>query len=277
MMRLAPLGLKVGVGIIAAVTMTALVALVWTPHDPTGIDIARRLLAPGGAHLLGTDAFGRDVLSMLMAGAQVSLAAAFVAVGVGAGIGVPLGLWAAAAGGWLDDATMRLSDLVFAFPALVVAILLTAVLGPGLWVAVLAVGIFNIPVFARLTRSAALEQWPRGHVLAARMAGKSRARISVEHVLPNIAGLLAVQATIQLALGILAEAGLSYVGLGAQPPTASWGRMLADAQTFAGQAPWLALAPGLAIMVTVIGINMAGDGLRDWMDPRRVAGNAHAL
>ncbi len=217
----------------------ALLSLVWTPYDVTGVSITDRLQTPGGAHPLGTDHFGRDILSMIMVGARTSIAVAVVvAVGIGMALGVPLGLAAAASGrGWIDEAIMRANDLAFAFPSLVIAILITAVFGPGAINAIIAIGIFNIPVFARITRGAALSLWTREFILAARVAGKDRARISLEHILPNVANLLIVQGTIQFSLGILAEAALSYVGLGAQPPIPSWGRMLADAQTLVAIAP----------------------------------------
>ena len=163
---------------------------------------------------------------------------------------------------------MRGNDLVFAFPSLVIAILITAIFGPSAVNAIVAIGIFNIPVFARLTRSGALTLWQKDYVLAARVAGKGAARISVEHILPNVTNLLIVQGTIQFSLGILAEAGLSYVGLGAQPPTPSWGRMLAESQTMISFAPHMALFPGLAILLTVLGLNLMGDGLRDLFDPK---------
>lgn len=249
--------------------LAAAVSLVWVPHDVAALNIAERLRPPGGEYLLGTDQFGRDLLSMLMVGARSSIAVALVAVGIGMGLGVPLGLLAAAnRGGWLDEVVMRGNDLIFAFPALVIAILITAVLGPSAVNAILAIGIFNIPVFARVTRGGALSLWTLDYVLAARVAGKRRARISVEHILPNIANLLIVQGTIQFSLGILAEAGLSYVGLGAQPPTPSWGRMLAEAQTMIHTDPRLAVLPGLAIVLMVLGLNLMGDGLRDALDPR---------
>ncbi|MFD2741510.1 ABC transporter permease [Sulfitobacter aestuarii] len=251
----------------------ALLSFVWTPHDHAALDIPSKLQRPDLSNLLGTDHFGRDILSMIMVGARTSIAVALVAVGIGMGLGVPLGLWAAARSGTLiDEIIMRGNDLVFAFPALVIAILITAVFGAGAINAIIAIGIFNIPVFARITRGAALSLWQRDFILAARVAGKSAARISTEHILPNVANLLIVQGTIQFSLGILAEAGLSYVGLGAQPPTPSWGRMLADAQTMVSIAPHLALMPGLAIILTVLGLNLMGDGLRDHLDPRlRVA------
>ncbi|MGJ8616279.1 MAG: ABC transporter permease [Sulfitobacter sp.] len=261
-------------GLLTAVFIcAALISFVWTPFDHAALDISNKLQAPGGSHLLGTDHFGRDILSMIMVGARTSIAVALVAVGIGMGLGVPLGLWAAARQGtWMDELIMRGNDLVFAFPSLVIAILITAIFGAGAVNAIIAIGIFNIPVFARITRGAALSIWQREFILAARVAGKSAARISVEHILPNVTNLLIVQGTIQFSLGILAEAGLSYVGLGAQPPTPSWGRMLADAQTLVSIAPHMALVPGFAIILTVLGLNLMGDGLRDYLDPRlRVA------
>lgn len=259
----------IGATLAALAASLALLSLAWTPYPVDAIDIAAKLQPPSAAHWLGTDHFGRDVLSMLMAGARVSIAVALVAVGIGAGLGIPLGLLAAATrGSLLDEAVMRANDLVFAFPALLIAILITAALGPSALNAIIAIGIFNVPVFARVARGGALSLWTRDFILAARVAGKGRTRISLEHVLPNLASLLVVQATIQFSLGILAEAGLSYVGLGAQPPTPSWGRMLADSQTMIGFAPWLAVAPGLSILLTVLGLNLVGDGLRDHLDPR---------
>lgn len=263
------LGLTLGIVLTGIALAAALLSWVWTPYGVTGVSIADKLKPPGAAHWLGTDHFGRDLLSMVMVGARTSLAVALVAVGIGVGAGVPLGLVAAARrGGWLDDAIMRGNDLVFAFPSLVIAILITAALGPSAVNAILAIGIFNIPVFARVTRAGALPLWTLDYVRAAQVAGKGPARISVEHVLPNIANLLIVQGTIQFSLGILAEAGLSYVGLGAQPPTPSWGRMLAEAQTMVTIAPHVAIVPGLAIVLTVLGLNLLGDALRDALDPR---------
>ncbi|SOE17048.1 peptide/nickel transport system permease protein [Hoeflea halophila] len=247
----------------------ALVSFVWTPFDPTKLAIANKLKTPTFEHWFGTDHFGRDMFSMIMVGARVSIAVAFVAVGIGMLIGVPLGLYAAARRGSLvDEVIMRGNDLVFAFPSLLLAIMITAVFGPGAVNAIIAIGIFNVPVFARLARGAALSLWTRDFVLAARVAGKTRARISAEHILPNIANLLIVQGTIQFSLAILAEAALAYVGLGAQPPLPSWGRMLADAQTLISLAPHMALFPGFAIIITVLGLNLMGDGLRDLFDPK---------
>ncbi|WP_204115409.1 ABC transporter permease [Shimia biformata] len=265
--------LILGAVLCVVVVATALISFIWTPYDITQMDIPNKLQTPSLTHPFGTDHFGRDILSMIMIGARTSLAVALVAVGIGMGLGVPLGLWAAARkGGWTDEIIMRGNDLVFAFPALVIAILITAVFGAGATNAIIAIGIFNIPVFARITRGAALSLWEREFILAARVSGKGAARISLEHILPNVMNLLIVQGTIQFSLGILAEAGLSYVGLGAQPPVPSWGRMLADSQTMVSFAPHLALVPGLAIVISVLGLNLLGDGLRDYLDPRiRVA------
>lgn len=258
-----------GAALVSIVIVAALTSFIWTPFDVADLDIRNKMQTGSSLHWLGTDHLGRDIFSMLMVGARTSIAVALVAVGIGMGVGVPLGLFAAARrNSWVDELIMRGNDLVFAFPALLIAIMITAVFGPGAVNAIIAIGIFNIPVFARLTRGAALSLWTREFIMAARVAGKGAFRISYEHVLPNITNLLIVQGTIQFSLGILAEAGLSYVGLGAQPPIPSWGRMLAESQTLITLAPHLALYPGLAIVFTVLGLNLLGDGLRDWLDPR---------
>jgi peptide/nickel transport system permease protein len=264
-----PRGLVIGGLITAFFVLMALVSLVWTPFDFAAQNIPNKFKPPSSEHWLGTDHFGRDILSMIMKGSQTSISVALVAVTVGAVIGTPLGLWAAAnRGSLLDETIMRLNDLVFAFPALLIAILITAVFGPSAVNAIIAIGIFNIPVFARLARAGALTLWQREFIMAARVAGKGAARISAEHILPNIFNTLLVQITIQFALGILAEAALAYVGLGAQPPIPSWGKMLADSQTMIAIAPHVALIPGLTIVLMVLGVNLLGDGLRDLLDPR---------
>ncbi len=257
-----------GLLITLSVAAMAFVSFFWTPYDITRLIVANKLLPVSSDYWLGTDHFGRDILSMIMLGARNSIAVAIVAVAIGAGIGVPLGCWAAARGGIVDEVLMRFNDLVFAFPALLSAIMITAIFGPGAVNAIIAIGIFNIPVFARVARAGALALWPREFILAARAAGKGKTLITVEHILPNIANLLLVQGTIQFALGILAEAGLSYLGLGAQPPMPSWGRMLFDAQTRLMVAPTLAIFPGMAIVITVLGLNLLGDGLADVLDPK---------
>ncbi|MCY4302073.1 MAG: ABC transporter permease [Aestuariivita sp.] len=261
--------LLVGIFLSSLFVFMAALSFAWTPFDHTTLSIPEKLQAPNLNNWFGTDHFGRDILSMIMIGARTSIAVALVAVGIGMILGVPLGLAAAAFNGtWFDEIIMRGNDLIFAFPSLIIAILITAILGPGAVNAIVAIGIFNIPVFARITRGGALTIWEQEFILAARVAGKSVTRISCEHIFPNISSLLIVQGTIQFSLGILAEAGLSYVGLGAQPPTPSWGRMLADAQTMVSLAPHLALVPGLTIFLTVLGLNLLGDGLRDLLDPR---------
>lgn len=256
-------------GLLALLVLgAALLSLWWTPWSPYAMDMAQRLAPPGMRHWLGTDAFGRDVASLLLVGARSSLMAGVVAVGMGLVIGTALGLLAAARRGWVEELVMRLADFSFAFPAVLSAILFTAAWGAGLVNAIVAIGIFNIPVFARVARAGALSVWSRDYVLAARACGKGILRITLEHVLPNIASALIVQATVQFALAILAEAALSYLGLGTQPPQPSWGRMLADAQTLMHQAPLLAIWPGAAIACAVLGLNLLGDGLRDLLDPR---------
>lgn len=257
-----------GAVIAATVLGAALLSLVWTPYDVTQLSVTERFKPPSLAFPMGTDLYGRDILSMILVGARNSILVALVAVGIGMAIGVPLGAIAAARRGWVDDLVMRTNDLVFAFPALLSAMMITAIFGPGIYNAIIAIGIFNIPVFARVARGGALALWPREFVMAAQVAGKGPARITVEHILPNIANMLIVQGTIQFSLGILAEAALSYVGLGAQPPMTSWGRMLNEAQTMMALAPHMAIFPGLAIVTTVLGLNLLGDGLRDVLDPR---------
>jgi len=258
----------IGLGITSLVALMAALSFLWTPYAVATLDIADKLKPPSAAHWLGTDHYGRDILSMIMVGSRNSIAVALLSVAIGLAIGVPLGLWAAARGRWIDELLMRFNDVVFAFPALLSAVMITAVFGPGAINAIIAIGIFNIPVFARIARGAALSLWPREYILAARACGKGTTHITIEHILPNVANLLVVQATIQFSLGILAEAGLSYVGLGSQPPMPSWGRMLFEAQTMIAMAPHMALFPGLAIVVTVLGLNLLGDGLRDVLDPK---------
>ena len=258
------------IGIILSFIMllTGVVSLFWTPYSVELLDIPHKLQGASTAHWLGTDHFGRDVFSMLMVGAWNSMLVSVFAIGFGAGIGVPLGALAAGKRGWVEESVMRFNDFAFAFPALLTAVMLSAVYGPGTINSVLAIGIFNIPVFARITRGSALSIYKREFILAARTSGKGEVRIAMDHILPNIASVLIVQGTIQFALGILAEAGLSYLGLGTQPPIPSWGKMLSESQTMMFFAPQLAILPGLAIVLTVLGLNLLGDGLRDILDPR---------
>ncbi len=260
----------VGAGLTLVLALAALLSLVWSPYPPAEIDIPAKLRPPGMAHWLGTDSLGRDIASQLLVGSQNAIVVGVLAVAIGLAAGVLLGCWASARRGAVEELVMRLSDFTFAFPALLSAIMLGAILGPGLLTGILAIGIFNIPVFARITRGAANAVWSREYVLAARAAGFGPWRITLDHVLPNIASVLIVQATISFATAILAEAALSYLGLGTQPPQPSWGRMLNEAQNQLFQAPLLAVYPGLAIALSVLGLNLLGDGLRDLLDPRLV-------
>ncbi|MHA7599626.1 ABC transporter permease [Alicycliphilus sp. T452] len=260
--------LMIGAALTALLLAAAALSLAWTPWPPYDMAMDAVLQPPGARHWLGTDAYGRDVASLLLVGARSSILVGVIAVGIGLALGAALGLLAAARGGWVEEAVMRLADFTFAFPALLLAIMLTAVFGPGIVTAIIAIGIFYVPTFARVTRASARAVWAREFILAARACGKGPWRITVEHVLPNIASVLIVQATIQFALAILAEAALSYLGLGTQPPQPSWGRMLAEAQTLMFQAPLLAVWPGVAIALAVLGLNLLGDGLRDLLDPR---------
>jgi len=258
---------RVGPILLGLILAMALLSLVWTPFDVAVIDVAHRLQPASATHWLGTDQLGRDMLSMLMAGARPSLGVAVLALAIGLAGGVPLGLLAAARPGRIDELVSRCTDILFAFPAILLALLMIAVLGPGANHAAFAIGLFNIPIFVRVTRASARGIWTRDFILAARLAGKGRLLISLEHVLPNISGPLITQASLQLSLGVLAEAALSFLGLGAQPPAASWGRMVADAQTLIGVAPALVLLPGLAIVATVFAINLAGEALRGRVAP----------
>lgn len=260
--------LLIGSILTALLAAVALLSLAWTPYVYDAIAVADRLQGPGAAHWLGTDLFGRDIATRLMVGARNSILVGVVAVGLGMAVGVPLGALAALRGGWLDDLTMRGADIVFAFPFIISALLITALAGPGAVNAIVAIGIFNIPVFARVTRGAARQVWGLEYARAGLAIGKSPLRVTLDHVLPNIASVLIVQATIQFAIAILAEAALSYLGLGAQPPAPSWGRMLFEAQTLMTIQPTLAIFPGAAIAFAVLGLNLLGDGLRDVLDPR---------
>jgi len=262
------LSLWLGAVLVATLIVAALLSLVWTPYPPTAIDIPHKLAPPSAAHWFGTDNLGRDVASQILAGSRVSILVGVIAVGIGLAFGIVLGLIAAFSKGLVEDGLMKLSDFVFAFPALLLAIMLTSTFGPGVVNAIIAIGVYNVPIIAKLTRATANGVLSREYALAARAAGRGPIAIALDHVLPNIAPALIVQATIQFAIAILAEAALSYLGLGAQPPQTSWGKMLADAQNVLYNAPRLALYPGVAIALSVLGLNLLGDGLRDALDPK---------
>ena len=258
----------VGAVLSLLLVFTATLSLVWTPWSPYEMDLPHKLLPPSPAHWLGTDVYGRDVASLLLVGARSSILVGVVAVGIGLVVGTALGLLAAARRGWMEETIMRLSDFTLAFPAILSAIMMTAVFGPGMVNAIIAIGIYNIPTFTRISRASAHAVWSREYITAARACGKGTWAITWQHVLPNISAVLVVQVTIRFAIAILAEAALSYLGLGTQPPQPSWGRMLAEAQTLLYQAPMLAVYPGVAIALAVLGLNLLGDGLRDLLDPR---------
>ncbi|CAD7039868.1 ABC transporter permease [Pseudorhizobium endolithicum] len=260
--------LAAGLLLTAGLVSLAVLSLFWTPRPPGQMQIAMRLKPPFEQGLLGTDQFGRDVASMLMSGAWNSLSTAMAAVALGASLGCALGLGAAVWRGWAQALVLRGCDIVFAVPPILSAMMLAAFLGPGRGTAIIAIATFMVPVFARLTLGGARQIWSRPYVEAAIGMGRPPWRITFLHVLPNIADQIIVQATIQLGLAILTEAGLSFLGLGMAPPAPTWGRMLADAQTFLGPAPWLAILPGLAILLSVLGFSLLGDGLRDLLDPR---------
>ncbi len=258
----------IGAVLTALLLAAAALSYVWTPWPPLEMDMANKLQGPTARHWLGTDAFGRDVASLLLVGARASILVGVIAVGIGLVAGTALGLLASARRGWVEEAIMRLTDFSLAFPAILSAIMLTAVFGAGIVNAIVAIGIYNVPMFARITRGSANAVWAREYVTAARACGKGAWAITLQHVLPNISAVLTVQVTIRFAIAILAEAALSYLGLGTQPPQPSWGRMLSEAQTLMFQQPLLAVWPGLAIALAVLGLNLLGDGLRDLLDPR---------
>jgi peptide/nickel transport system permease protein len=251
-----------------ALLATAVLSLVYTPADPLAMSITGRLQGPTGGHPFGTDQFGRDILSRVMTGALTSIAVGLIAVGIGAGLGVVLGLMAGWIGGWVDEGLMRLVDAVQGFPAILSALLFTAVFSPGMVVSMVAIGLAFVPAFARLTRSSVLELRDREYVVAARALGGGDRRLLLRHVLPNSLPPLIVQATTSFPVAILAEAALAYLGLGTQPPYPSWGLMLREAQNFLSMNPWFAVFPGSAIALTVLGLNLLGDGLRDLLDPK---------
>ena len=265
-LRRTPVAL-IGAVTIAFIVAIALLAPLLAPALPSA-QIATPLLPPGKAFLAGTDQLGRDELSRLIFGARVSLYVGVLAVAVALALGGTTGLVAGFYGGWLDNAAMRVMDVLFSLPALVLAIAITAVLGPSLTNVMLAIGIVYAPTFARIARGPTLAVVRLPYIEAARAIGASTPAIVVRHVVPNISAPLLVQTTVSLSTAILTEAALSFLGLGTQPPTPSWGLMLSDARQYMLIDPWIAVLPGCAIAVTVLGFNLLGDGLRDLLDPR---------
>ena len=257
-----------GAAIILTLVIVAAFGRALAPYDPLGMDFGAVFAPPGPEHLFGTDEFGRDIFSRILYGARISLQVAFIAVGISGTLGVLLGLTAGFLGGWLDELVMRFMDVLFAFPAVLLAITIMAILGRGVGNAMIAIAIVYVPIFARVTRGAVIGVRGREFVTAARALGKRPMGVMLRHVLPNALGPIIVQTSLSLAFAILAEAALSFFGLGTQPPEPSWGRMLAEGRGFLRQAPWMGIFPGLAIMVSVMGFNFLGDGLRDLLDPR---------
>lgn len=257
-----------GLILISLLVLIAIAAPVLAPFNPLKQDLVTRLKPPSAAHWLGTDQLGRDVLSRMMYGARISLLIGLVVVGLAASIGTFVGLVAGYAGGWLDEWLMRLTDVFFAFPALILAMAISGALGPSLTNAMIAIAIVSWPVYARLVRAQVLSLREREYVEAAHALGADAPRIVWLHILPNTLAPLLVQASFDMGSAILSAAGLSFIGFGAQPPTAEWGVMISEGQNYIATQPWLSLFPGLAILFTVAAFNLIGDGLRDALDPR---------
>jgi peptide/nickel transport system permease protein len=266
--RRVPPSLVAGAILVGLVVLAAAVSFVWTPYDPVKVDASVRLSGVGASHWLGTDKFGRDLFSQVMVGARTTLFVGVIAVGIAVAIGTPVGVFAGMTRKWIGGPVMRLIDLLLAFPALLLAIMFGAVLGASSLTAMVAIGIATIPAFALIARAATLQVMSTDYVLAARVAGRPRLAIGFRHVLPNIGGLLIIQSSVCFGIAVLAEAALSFLGFGTRPPTPSWGRMLQESQELLLEAPRLAIVPGVAIAVAVLGFNLLGDGLRDRLDPR---------
>lgn len=257
----------IGGAIIGAILFGALLAPVIAPYSPYDLDVASMLQEPGAAHWLGTDELGRDVLSRTIYAAQISMKVAFIAASIGLVFGTLIGVVAAYFGGWVDLALMRFMELLFSFPAILLAVVLMASLGTSIFNAMIAIGIVFIPGFSRLARAATEVVLREQYVEAARAVGMSHGRILAREVLPNILAPLLVEAAVAFSYAILLESALSFLGLGAQPPDPSWGNMLSTGRGFMSQAPWLSIVPGLAIFLSVLGFNLIGDGMRDVLDP----------
>jgi peptide/nickel transport system permease protein len=260
--------LTIGMVLIVLVSGAALLSYVWLPHDPARLDFSVRLAPPSHKHLLGTDHFGRDLLSRLMVGARGTLVVGVIAVGIALLGGGSIGMVAGFVGGWFDELTMRLVDTLYAFPAILMALLLAAIFQPGTVTAMTAIGLATIPIFARLMRSSVLSLKSLAFVEAGFALGLSSRRVLLWHIVPNALSPMIVQASLSMAVAVLAEAALSFLGLGTPPNVPSWGNMLRDAQGFLSLSLYPALVPGLAIVVTVLGWSLLGDGLRDLLDPR---------
>lgn len=259
----------IGLGVLAVLVIVAIFAPLIAPYDINDVNISDRFSPPSGDYLFGTDELGRDIFSRVVIAARVSLRVGFIAVGIALAVGVPIGLVSGYYGGWVDSFLMRVMDVLFSFPAILLAIAILAVLGPGVGNAMVAIGIVYTPIFARITRGSVLSVKNQVFVTAARSLGAKDGRILRTHILPNVVAPIIVQTSLSLAFAILSEAALSFLGLGVQPPDPAWGRMLADGRSFFQDAPWMAIFPGLAILLTVMSFNFVGDGLRDALDPQQ--------
>jgi len=257
-----------GLAILVIMSLLAVLAPAIAPYDPDAVDILHQLEAPSQAHILGTDLYGRDIFSRILYGGRITLVVGLIAVGIAASIGIVLGLIAGFYGGALDSIIMRLVDVLLAFPRILLALSIVGMLGPGLLNVMVAVGIAGITGYARLVRGSVLSAKENVYVEAARVVGCPDHIILRRHLLPNIIGPVIVLATLDVAAAILSASSLSFLGLGVQPPTAEWGAMLNEGRQYLRTAPWITLFPGLAIMISVLSINMLGDGLRDALDPR---------
>ncbi len=259
--------LSVGLTIVILVFIATIASLFISTSQYSAMDIQNRLQGPNIKHFFGTDQYGRDTFNRVLVASKYSLVVGFVAVGIGVLMGVPIGCVAASRGKWLDPFLSRVMDVVYGFPPVITAVLITAILGPSLINVIIAIGLFNIPIFARLSRGNYLAVQEKEFIEAARASGSSGLTIAFRHIFPNISSPIVIQASTQFAFAILAEAALSYLGLGIQPPNPSWGLMLSQAQSFVRLSPWPVIFPGLSIVLTVLGFNLTGDGLRDLFDP----------
>jgi peptide/nickel transport system permease protein len=257
-----------GMIIVGFLIVVAVAGAALAPYDPNVMDFSARFASPSLAHPMGTDDFGRDILSRIMVGARVSLLVGIIAVGIAGTVGSLLGMVAGYAGRAVDETIMRIMDILFAFPAMLLAIAILAALGRGEVNAMVAIGIVYIPIFARIARGAVLSVRKQEYVEAARAIGAKDSSIIARHIFPNSLSPLIVEVSLSLAFAILAEAALSFFGLGTQPPAPSWGRMLSEGRGYINQSVWVSIFPGLAIMLSVMGFNFLGDGLRDVLDPR---------
>ncbi|MER1956572.1 MAG: ABC transporter permease [Solibacillus sp.] len=260
--------LLIGSVIVGGLLLIMIISFFYTPHDVTAMNIAQKLLAPNGTYWFGTDEFGRDIFSRIMKGTQTAFLVGVITVSIGVTFGVLIGGIAGYFGGWTDEVLSRILDALMAFPGIILALMLVAIFGPGIVNTSIALGVIAIPSIARIVRSGFVQHREAEYVLAAKLIGAKAPRIMFRHILPNISSQIIVAATITFATAMLAEAALSYLGLGVQPPDPSWGRMLKDSQSYLTSAPWYVYAPGIAITFMVLGLYMLSNAVRDLLDPR---------